>query len=110
MRWTSRGLVVVRVDEDEVARLGLADADVEAVVLLLVDEHIGRRRRADDGGGRRSSGRWLVVEPDVEQRAAVGRPDDGAARVGHGVAQVLAGARDRGCVMVKSSEPLSSTA
>ncbi len=33
-------LVVVGVDDDELGRLRLADADVEADVLFLVDEHI----------------------------------------------------------------------
>ena len=82
-------LVVVRVDGDELARLGLADADVEAAVLLLVDEHVVLGRRADAVAVDEQ--RALVgVEAHVEQRLAVARPDDGAAGVGDGVGQVLA--------------------
>ena len=83
-------LVVVRVDDDELARLGLADADVEADVLLLVDEHVVLGRRADAVAVDEQRA-VVVVEAHVEQRLAVARPDDGAARVGDGVGQVLAG-------------------
>ena len=34
------GLVVMGVDDDELARLGLPDADIKAVILLLVDKHV----------------------------------------------------------------------
>jgi hypothetical protein len=82
--------VVVRVDGDEAARLGLADAHVEADVLLFVDQHILGACRADAVAVDEQ--RALVgIEPHVEDEAAVGRPDDGAAHIGDQVRQVLAG-------------------
>ncbi len=41
------GLVIVHVDEDELRRLRLRDADVEADVGLSMHQHVVRHRRAD---------------------------------------------------------------
>ena len=103
------GLVVVRIDEDEAAGLRLADADVEADVLLLVDQHVLARRACRRGGGRRTAGAgWRRGA----RRTACGcrAPRRCELRVsGMTSGRSLPVARSR-MRMVKSSEPLSSTA
>jgi hypothetical protein len=84
------GLVVVGVDRNEPAGLGLADADIEADVLLLVDERVLFGRRAEPVPVH-EQGPVVVVQPHVEQGAGVARPDYGAARVGNCVGEVLPG-------------------
>ena len=83
-------LVVVRVDDDELARLRLADADVKAAILLLVDECVvgGRRAHAVAVDVKRA---LVGIEAHVEQRLAVASPDDGAAGVRDGIGQIPAG-------------------
>ena len=83
------GLVVVGLDGDEARGLGLADPDVEALVLLLVDQHVGLARRAQ-AVAVDVEGSLVAVEPYVEQGLAVGAPDDRAAGLGKGLPQVLA--------------------
>ena len=68
------GLVVVGIDGDEPARLGLADADVEADVLFLIDQRVLLGRRADPVPVDEQRA-MVVVETDVEQGAAVAGPD-----------------------------------
>ncbi len=82
-------LVVVRVDEHELRRLSGGDGDVEADVLLRIDEDVILDRRAD---GVAVDEQWTVmlIEADVKQGLAVVRPDDAAARIGNAVGQVLA--------------------
>lgn len=75
-------------DHDEAVRLGLADGDEEARVGLLVDEHVlfapGADRVAEDARGPMAG-----VEADVEEMAAIGRPDCAAAGVGDHVGKVV---------------------
>ena len=83
------GLVVVRGDDDEPAGLALFDADIEAVVLLLVDQSILLSRGADPVPADEQRP-VLVVETHVEQGLAVLRPHQRAARVGDDLGQVEA--------------------
>src|SRR5436190_18855537 len=83
------GLVVVGLDGDEARGLGLADPDVEALVLLLVDQHVGLAWRAQ-AVAVDVEGALVAVEPYVEQRLAVGAPDDRAASLVQGLPHALA--------------------
>ena len=82
--------MIVGIDEDEASRERLAEAGVVADVLFLVDEDVVAGRCADAVAA--DVERAMVgVDADVEQRAAVARPLDLAARVGDLVGEVLAG-------------------
>ena len=80
------GHVVARGDHDEAPRVGLADADEEGAVGLLVDRAVVARGRAQDMG-LDPEGAQVLVELDVEQGLAVGRPDHRAAGVGERVVE-----------------------
>jgi hypothetical protein len=82
----------VGVDQDELCRLRRAEGDVEADVLLLVDEHVVLHGCADHVAEDLQRA-VVLVEPDVEQRPAVVGPSNPAARVGDLIGQVVARAQ-----------------
>ena len=90
-----RGLVVVGRDRDEAPRLGLADADEEAGMAVLVDDDVGRLLGADDMAidPRRPV---VLVHPDIEEGLAVAGPHRVAGGALDAVGKVLAGLRCRG--------------
>ncbi len=57
-----------------------ADLEEIAGIVLLVDEGVGSSRA--DGVAEQTAGAMLLVEPDIEQRLAVGGPLQGAVIVG----------------------------
>ncbi len=65
-------LVVVHAEQEEAAVLGRAEAEEIARIGLLVDEGVGGI--GADRVTQHTARAVLVVEPDVEQRPAVGRP------------------------------------
>ena len=83
-------LVVVDIDGEVRAGLGLADPDVEAGIVLAIDQDVVRSRRAGNVAPDLDRA-VVVVEADIEHRLAVAGPDDAAARVGHLVGEVAAG-------------------
>ena len=85
-------LVVVDHDLDEAVGLGPADGDKEASVGFLVDLDVCVERCAERVAPDRLRA-VVFIEADVEQRAAIGGPNDAAARVGDGIGKVLAGCK-----------------
>src|SRR5690606_34704135 len=83
-------LMIVSIDDDELARLRGAYADVIARIRLRVDRGVRLARGADEMAADEAR-TMVLVEPNVEQRAIVVRPDHAAARVDDDVGQVLAG-------------------
>ena len=84
--------MVVDVDGDELARLGLADTDEEARIRLLVDALVGLARGANDMAEHLARP-VIGIQPDVEQRRPVIGPHGAAARLGDLVGKILAGMR-----------------
>ncbi len=97
-------LMVVRVDEDELRRLRRGDGDVEADVLLLVDEDVVLDRRADDVAVDQQRA-VVLVEAHIEQRLAVVGPHDAAARVGDAVGQIDRRSPGRACGWCRARSP-----
>ena len=83
------GLVIVHVDDDELARLRQPDANVKTDIGLLEHQDVFCRRCADAVSPDRHRS-VVLVEPHVEHRGVVTRPYDGAARVGDFVGEIPA--------------------
>ena len=64
--------------DEEFAVAGAADAEVEALVVVLVDEDVGGVRRAEGVTPELELALLLLVFDGVEEGAIVGGPDDGA--------------------------------
>ena len=77
-------------DDDEIFRSGLADADVEGVILLLIDQLIPGGIRAEHMAVDLIGQQGLRVLAHVEQGLVVRGPDDVARGVLQGVASPLA--------------------
>ena len=89
MRSDFARLVIVDVDDDELLRLRRRHADEEPGILFGVDERIFRNRRSDRVAVDEQRP-LVLVDLDVEQRLAVARPFDAAARVGNFIGEILA--------------------
>ena len=67
------GHLARRGEDDEALALGQLDAELEAFVVLLEDQHVSRGRRAEHVAPHLVWAHGLV-RPDVEERPAVRRP------------------------------------
>ncbi len=72
------GDVAGRFEHDEFAVAGAARGQVEALVVVLIDEHVGGVRRAEGVAPELVLALLLLVLDGVEEGAVVGGPDDGA--------------------------------
>ncbi len=85
-----RRLMVVAVDDEEPVRLGLADAEEVGRVGILEHHHVLGRVGAH--GMPEDLRRAVVgIEPDVEQRPRIRRPDRRSGGAGDPVGEVLSG-------------------
>ncbi len=92
-----------RLDEDILAVLGVANARVEALVLLLVDEGVILGVRAQDMLADLVAQQRLGMLLDVKHRAAVRRPGDRRVDIGDPVRQCRSG-RD----ILEANRPLAA--
>ena len=81
--------MIVRVDHDKPAALGLADAEKEPGIGFLVDLYVFGRRRANRMA-HHSAWPVIVIKHGIEKNAAVRRPDHVALSVGQFVGQHIA--------------------